>query len=146
MVKYSTCSMRWAINQYLPRSMISRSCVFLSFGIYLRCLTSQSVGLDKAKLEIYALVDGIYYDLLVNYATQLWEEFVKNIGNTNAVNGISYARYWSLILQYAYEKEGIVVSNDEQTTEFSLYHFPKNVKDDQDLFPTVKRISDGMIR
>ena len=41
------------------------------FGIYLRCLTDQSVGLDKAKLEIYALVAGIYYDLPVSYTTQL---------------------------------------------------------------------------
>lgn len=82
------------------------------FGIYLRCLTGRTVGLDKAKLEIYAMVAGIYYNLPVNYTTQLWEEFVKSIDNTNVVCGISCARYWSLILKYAYEKKGIVVPTD----------------------------------
>lgn len=63
------------------------------FGIYLRCLTSRSVGLDKAHLEVYAMVAGIYYDLQVDYATQIWNDFVKSIGNTNIVDGISCARY-----------------------------------------------------
>ncbi|KAL7615776.1 hypothetical protein Lser_V15G03372 [Lactuca serriola] len=38
------------------------------FGLYLRCLTGQSVGLDKRRLEVYAMVAGIYYDLNVDYA------------------------------------------------------------------------------
>lgn len=73
----------------------------------------RTVGLDKAKFDIYAMVVRIYYDLLVDYATPLWEEFVKSISNTNVVNDISCARYWSLILQYAYEKEGIDVPGDK---------------------------------
>lgn len=50
-------------------------------------------GLDKAKLEIYALVASIYYHIPIDFTTQLWEEFVKSISNTNVVNGISCARY-----------------------------------------------------
>lgn len=116
------------------------------FGIYLNYLIGRSVGLDKEKLEIYALVVGIYYDLPVDYTTQLWDEFVKSISNTNVVHGILCAPYWSLILQYAYEKEGILVPEDEQAAEFSLYHFPKTVEDDPDMFPTVARIPNGMLR
>ena len=41
------------------------------FGIFLRCLTGRSVGLDRGRLEVYAMVMGLYYDLSVNYGTQL---------------------------------------------------------------------------
>ena len=67
------------------------------------------------------MVTGLYYDLQVDYATQLWNEFVKSVGNTNAVDSISYARYWSIILRFAYEKEGIAVLENEETAEFSLF-------------------------
>lgn len=33
------------------------------FSLFLQCLIGRSVGLDKAKLEIYAMVAWIYYDL-----------------------------------------------------------------------------------
>ena len=56
--------------------------------IYLRCLTGRSVGLDKARLEVYAMVVGIYYDFQVDYATHIWEEFLKSIGNTNDIDGV----------------------------------------------------------
>lgn len=39
-----------------------------------------------------------------------------------------------------YENEGIPVPEDEEKLEFSLYHFPKVVKDDLDMFPTVARM------
>ena len=51
-----------------------------------------------------------------------------------------------MILQFAYEKEGILVPEGEQTADFSLYHFIKNTEDDQDMFPNVSRIPDGMLR
>ncbi|CAH1433804.1 unnamed protein product [Lactuca virosa] len=116
------------------------------FGIYLRCLTGRSVGLDKAHMEVYAMVAGIYYDLPVDYATHMWKEFLKSIENTNAVDGVSCARYWSLILQYAYEKESILVPADEPKAEFLKYHYPKTIEDDVSIFPTVARISDGMLK
>ena len=62
------------------------------------------------------------------------------------VNGISCACYWSLILQYAYEKEDIVVREDLQKVIFSVHHYPKTVGDDLDMFPTVTPILDGMLR
>ena len=58
------------------------------FGIYLRCLTGRTVGLDKGRFEVYAMVARLYYDFSVDYATQLWNEFVNSVGNTNAVDGI----------------------------------------------------------
>lgn len=97
-------------------------------------------------MEIYALVAGIDYDLLVDYTTQLWEEFVKSISNTNMVDGISCARYWTLIIQYAYKKEGIQVPEDDEKAAFFSHHFPNTVDDDPDMFPTVARISDGILR
>ena len=78
------------------------------------CLTRRSVGLDKGRLEVYAIVMGLYYDLSVDYATQLWKEFVKSLENTNMVKGISCARYWSLIHEKIYEKEGIQVPDNEE--------------------------------
>lgn len=74
------------------------------FGIFVQCLTGHSVGLYKAKLEIYAMIVGLYYDLNVDYATQLWEEFGPSITHTNVENGVSCARYWSLILRDVYKK------------------------------------------
>lgn len=53
--------------------------------------------------------DGYCYDLNVDYVTQLWEEFGTEIIHTNVLNGVSCARYWSLILRDGYEKEGILV-------------------------------------
>lgn len=115
------------------------------FGIDLRCLTGRIVGLYKGRLEVYLMVTGLYYDLQVDYATQLWNEFVKSVGNTNAVDSISYARYWSIILRFAYEKEGIAVLENEETAEFSLFRFPKIVEDDDEIFPNVARIHDAML-
>lgn len=57
----------------------------------------------------------------MDYATQLWQEFGNSIANTNVVNGVSCARYWSLILKYVYEKGGILVPADQPTTEFVVY-------------------------
>ena len=41
------------------------------FGIILRCLIGRSSGLDKAKLEVYAMFVGLYYNLNVDYVTQI---------------------------------------------------------------------------
>ena len=66
------------------------------------------------------MVAGLDYDLHVDYSTQLWKEFLKSIENTNAIHGISCARYWSLILLYFYEKESILVPNDEEKAVFHV--------------------------
>ncbi|KAL7586161.1 hypothetical protein Lser_V15G40639 [Lactuca serriola] len=116
------------------------------FGIFLRCLTGRSVGLDRGRVEVYAMVMGIYYDINVDYETQLWKEFVKSLENTNSEKGISCARYWSLILEKVYEKEAIPVVADVEVAEFSLYQFPKVVEDDEAIFTKVARIPDAMLR
>ena len=54
------------------------------------------------------MVVGLYYELQVDYATQLWQDFGNSIAHTNVVNGVSFACYWSLILWYVSEKEGIL--------------------------------------
>ena len=43
------------------------------FGIVMRCLTRRSSGLDKAKLEVYFVMAGLYYGLNVDYAS-----FIRN--------------------------------------------------------------------
>lgn len=78
--------------------------------------------------------------------TQLWNEFVKSVANTNVVNDISCARYWSIILKFAYEKEGIAIPENEETVEFSMFLFTKTVEDDGENFPTVARIPDAMLK
>lgn len=60
----------------------------LLFGIFLRCLTGRRVGLDKANVEVDAMVAGLYYDLQVDSTTQLWQEFGNNIAHTNVVKGV----------------------------------------------------------
>ena len=97
-------------------------------------------------MEVYAMVMGLYYNISVDYGTQLWKEFVKTLENTNAEKGISCARYWSLILQNVYEKEGIPVPESGEVAEFSLYQFPKVVEDDENIFTNVARILDVMLR
>ncbi|KAL7604923.1 hypothetical protein Lser_V15G18161 [Lactuca serriola] len=116
------------------------------FGIFLRCLTGRSVGLDRGRVEVYAMVMGIYHDINVDYATQLWKEFVKSLENTNSEKGISCARYWSLILEKVYEKEAIPAEADVEVAEFSLYQFPKVVEDDEAIFTRIARIPDAMLR
>lgn len=49
-------------------------------------------------------------------------------------------------MKYAYEKEAIVVLEHEPKAEFSLYHHPKTLEDNQDAFPTVSRIIDAILR
>ncbi|KAL7609165.1 hypothetical protein Lser_V15G10960 [Lactuca serriola] len=116
------------------------------FGIFLRCLTGRSIGLDRGRVEVYDMVMGIYYDINVDYATQLWKEFVKSLENTNSEKGISCARYWSLIMEKVYEKEAIPVMIDVEVAEFSFYQFPKTVQDDEAIFSRVARIPDAMLR
>ena len=53
------------------------------FGIFLRCLTGRTVGLDKGRMEVYTIVAGLYYDLHVDYSEQLWTEFSTSISKTN---------------------------------------------------------------
>lgn len=60
-------------------------------------------------MEVYGMVTGLYYDLQVDYANQLWMEYGNSIGHNNVENGVSCAIYWSLILRYVYDKEGIMV-------------------------------------
>ncbi|KAL7617007.1 hypothetical protein Lser_V15G03290 [Lactuca serriola] len=116
------------------------------FGIFLRCLTGRSVGLDTGRMEVYAMAMGLYYDLSVDYGTQLWKEFNKSLENTSVEKGISCARYWSLILEKVYAKEGIQVPEDREVAEFSLYQFPKVVDDNQNIFTSFARIPDAMFR
>ena len=91
------------------------------------------------------MVVGLYYDLQVDCATHLWNEFVKSVAKTNVVDGISCAHYQSLILQFAFE-EGIEVPQDKDTSYFSQFNFPKIVEHDVNVFPTVVHISDAMLR
>lgn len=50
------------------------------------------------------MVVGLYYDLQVDYGTQLWQKFGNSIGHTSAVNGVSFSRYWSLIFDMCMKK------------------------------------------
>lgn len=45
-----------------------------------------------------------------------------------------------------YEKEGILVPADIPTVEFGVYQHPNNLADDLEVFPTVARIPDAMLR
>ena len=116
------------------------------FGIFLRCLTGRTVGLDKGRMEVYAMVAGLYYDLQVDYSEQLWTEFITSISKTSAKQGISCARYWSLIVQYVYQKEKIEVPDYEEKAVFHMYGSPKEVHDDPTIFTTVARIPDAMLK
>lgn len=100
-------------------------------------MTDRSVGLDIAKLKVYVMIVGLYYDHTVDYATQLCEEFATSISHTNVADGVSSARYWSLILQQVYKRDGILVPVDVSKVEFVLYQHSKTVEDDSKIFPSV---------
>lgn len=59
------------------------------------------------------------------------------ISHTNVLNGVSCARYWSLILRDVYEKEGILVPSNVPKAEFTIYQHPNSVQDDPMIFPTM---------
>ena len=92
------------------------------------------------------MVVGLYYDIPVDYYTQMWKELQKSVEKTNVVQGISCARYWCLILHYVYEKERIEVPADEEKDEFLKYHFPKEVTDDAEVFSNISKIPDAMLK
>lgn len=104
------------------------------FGIVLWCLIGHSSGVNKEILEVYDFLVGIYYDLNVGYATQLWEEFSTAITHTNLANGVSYARYWSLISSKFMKKEGILVHSEDEKADFSTLATPQLLVDDPVIF------------
>lgn len=56
----------------------------------------------------------------MDYASHLWEEFGTSISHTNLTNGVSSARFWSIILQEVYSEVNIRVPSDVKTNEFSI--------------------------
>ena len=92
------------------------------------------------------MVAGLYYDLQVDYSEQLWTEFITSISKTSAKQGISCARYWSLIVQYVYQKEKIEVPDYEEKAVFHMYGSPKEVHDDPTIFTSIARIPDAMLK
>lgn len=72
--------------------------------------------------------------------------FLKSVENTNVFQGVSGARYWSLIFRYVYEKEGIVVPTDEPKAKFLKYSYPKVIEGDAEVFPNIARIPDAMLK
>lgn len=76
------------------------------------------------------MIIWIYYDLNVDYVTQLWEDFGTRISHTNVMNSVSCTRYWSLNLQDVYEKEGIRVPSNVLKVKFTIFQYPKSVEDD----------------
>ena len=92
------------------------------------------------------MVAGIYYDLNVDYSEQLWTEFLTSISKTSAKQGISCARYWSLIIQYVYNKEKIEVPDFEEKAVFHMYGSSKEVADDPEVFTSIARIPDAMLK
>ena len=97
-------------------------------------------------MEVYAMVLGLYYDLNVDYGTQLWKAFIKSLENTIVEKGISCARYWSLIHQKVYEKAGIQVPEGAEVAKFTKYQLPKVVEDDENIFTNIAIIPDTMLR
>lgn len=71
---------------------------------------------------------------------------MNSITNTSVVALVSCAHYWSLILKYVYEKEGIIIPIDDSLAEFGIYRHLKVVTDDLDVFLMVARVPDSLLR
>lgn len=126
---------------------LSLPCVLsLRFRIVLRCLIGRSIGLDKAKLEVYLVVAGIYYGLNVDYASMLWEEFGTSISHSKLATGVSSARFWGLIMKEIYSREDILIPSDVDTAEFPSMIVPKIAMNDATIFPVVSRIPNSMLK
>lgn len=54
-------------------------------GVIIRCLTGRNFGLNKAKLQLYFVMDGLYYGLKVDYASLLWDEFTTYIKHSKKI-------------------------------------------------------------
>lgn len=58
------------------------------FGIFLRCLIGRNFGLDKAKLDVYSIMVGLYYGVVANYESLLWEDFGNSISHSKLESGV----------------------------------------------------------
>lgn len=72
----------------------------------------------------------------------VWNWYLTN----HVTNGVSCARYKSLIFQDVYEKEGIFVPSNVPKEKFTIYQHPKTVEDDSEIFLSATRILDSMLR
>lgn len=79
------------------------------FGVTLRCLMGRSSGINKAKLQFYSIMAGLYYGLKVYYASLLWDEFTTYIKHSKKSTEIASARFWSLIMHDAYSQAVILI-------------------------------------
>lgn len=107
------------------------------FGIALWCSRGKCFGLDKAKLEVYHVIVGLYYGLKVDYASLFWEEFGNSISHSKMENGVSSARFCGMIFREVYTQEGVLFPSDIDTNKFPPMTVPKFVMDDAMLFPMV---------
>lgn len=118
--------------------------VFL-FGVIICCLTRQNFGLDKAKLQFYSLLAGLYFHMKVDYASFLWEEFTLYFNHSKKATKIASARFWILILIEAYQQAGIQVPKGEEVVVFSHLQILKKLIDDPKVFPVIGRIPKAML-
>lgn len=75
---------------------------FFFFGITLCCFTGRGFGLDKAKIQLYSVIVGLFYGMKVDYASLLGADFVSSVKKSKKTTEISGACFSRFILHEAY--------------------------------------------
>ncbi|CAI9280917.1 unnamed protein product [Lactuca saligna] len=86
-------------------SRIQKSCIptpwhFHSF-VLTRCLFGSVGGRRKGKTDLWILMYGLFYDINVDYASILWEDFLNFLPASKNKFLIHHPRWWSIIIYHA---------------------------------------------
>ncbi|KAI3779340.1 hypothetical protein L2E82_09040 [Cichorium intybus] len=79
------------------------------FSIFLRCLSGRTSGLDSASVSFQSILYGIYYDVKVDYATILWNDFCSHINHSLKGTEMAHPRFWAIIVHAHYLQAGVVL-------------------------------------
>lgn len=116
------------------------------FDVTLHFFTGRSSRLDKAKLQFYSVMAGLYYGMKVDYASVLCDEITTNTKNSNKSTEISRPIFWRLILHDSYSQAQIMIPKRVKVAQFTHLQIPKDAIDDTVIFPFVGRTLHDMLR
>lgn len=115
----------------------------LFFSILLWCLTTRVIGLDYDNQNFYEVLFNVYRDILLDYASILWNEFVDNVHRRG--NEITSHRQWSCILFQVYLSSKIVYNPTKESIPFSSIQLDTTIPG-QSMFLYIGQIPEIMLK
>ncbi|CAI9294425.1 unnamed protein product [Lactuca saligna] len=81
----------------IQKSFLPTPWHFLSF-VLTRCLFGSVGGCSKGKTDLWILMYGLFYDINVDYASILWEDFLNFLPTSESKFLIRHPCWWSIII------------------------------------------------